>query len=265
MRHRLKGRQFGRNTSHRKALFRSLVTSLIQHEKIETTLAKAKELRGIADRMITLGKRGDLHSKRLALSYIRSRDVVTKLFDDIAKRSANRPGGFTRIVPTRVRYGDSAEMAVIELVDAPGEVYKGPASKTKKKAAPKKKAEKVEKAAEAEAVTETAEEAAEAPAEETAEAPAEEAAAETEETKAEAAPEEAPAEAPAEEAKAEEAPAEVEKKEEEAAIQYMRYAKAPAVTAGAFFMSWFTSHSRRVFVAEIPTPPCCRGGSRAAS
>jgi len=221
MRHRLKGRQFGRNSSHRKALFRSLVTSLIQHEKIETTLAKAKELRGIADRMITLGKRGDLHSKRLALSYIRSRDAVAKLFDDIAKRSANRPGGFTRIIPTRVRYGDSAEMAVIELVDAPGEVYKAPSAKPKKKAAPKKKAEKAEKPAEAVAATEAVEETAaeavtdeavEAPAEEAAEAPAEEAASEE---KSEAGEEEEKAEAAPEEAPSEDAPAEEEEKKEE--------------------------------------------------
>jgi len=238
MRHRLKGRQFGRNTSHRKALFRNLVTSLLQNEKIETTLAKAKELRGITDRMITLGKRGDLHSKRIALSFIMSRDVVTKLFDDIAKRSANRPGGFTRIVPTRVRYGDSAQMAVIELVDEPGTVYEGPAAKPKKKAAPKKKAEKAKKEAKAEAPAETAEEtAAEASSEEAAadatteeaveqapEAAAEEAApkkaesedAPAEEEKAEAAPEEAPAEeAAAEEAKSEEAPAEEEEKKDE--------------------------------------------------
>lgn len=167
----MKGRQFGRNSSHRKALFRNLVTSLIAHEKIETTEAKAKEIRGIAEKIITLGKKGDLHAKRMAMAYIQSRDVVAKLFDDVAPRCANRDGGYTRIVKTRVRYGDSAPMAVIELVDKPGTVYQGP---SKKKAAPKPA---------------PAPKAEEPVAEETAaaEAPAEEAAA-PEETKAEEAP-----------------------------------------------------------------------------
>jgi large subunit ribosomal protein L17 len=115
MRHRNTGRQFGRNSSHRRALFRNLVTSLLEHGKVETTEAKAKEIRGIADKMITLGKRGDLHAKRLALAYIQSRDVVAKLFDELAPRSANRNGGYTRIIKTRIRLGDSAPMAVIEL------------------------------------------------------------------------------------------------------------------------------------------------------
>jgi len=177
----MKGRQFGRNSSHRKAMFRSLVTSLIEHEKIETTEAKAKEIRGIAEKMITLGKKGDLHAKRMAMSFIRSRDVVAKLFTDVAGRVANREGGYTRIVKTRVRYGDSAPMAVLELVDKPGEVYKAP---SKKKAAPKPKAEPKAKKEKAKAVEEAVEEVvktAEAPAEETApaegakaEAPAEE-------------------------------------------------------------------------------------------
>lgn len=156
------GRQFGRNSSHRKALFRNLVTSLIEHEKIETTVAKAKEIRGIAEKMITLGKKGDLHAKRMVMAYIQSEDVVAKLFSDVAPRCANRNGGYTRIVKTRVRYGDSAPMAVIELVDKPGEVYKGAAPKKKAapapKPAPEVKAEpKVEAAAPA--VEETAVEA----------------------------------------------------------------------------------------------------------
>jgi len=115
-----KGRQFGRNSSHRKALFRNLVTSLLEHERIETTEAKAKEIRGVAEKIITLGKKGDLASKRMAMSYIRSRDVVAKLFDNIAPRVAERNGGYTRIIKTRIRLGDSAPMAILELVDREG-------------------------------------------------------------------------------------------------------------------------------------------------
>ena len=174
----MKGRQFGRNSSHRKALFRNLVTSLIAHEKIETTEAKAKEIRGIAEKIITLGKKGDLHAKRMAMAYIQSRDVVAKLFDDVAPRCANRDGGYTRIVKTRVRYGDSAPMAVLELVDKPGTVYQGPAAK--KKSAPVKAEEpKVEAAAPVAVEEPVAEAPAEAPA---GEAPA------PEEAKAEDAP-----------------------------------------------------------------------------
>lgn len=129
------GRQFGRNSSHRKALFRNLVTSLLEHGRIETTEAKAKEMRSIAEKMITLGKRGDLSAKRMALAYIQSRDVVAKLFDEIGPRSASRPGGYTRITKTRIRLGDSAPMAVIELVDAESKAAAGPKAK-KEEAAP---------------------------------------------------------------------------------------------------------------------------------
>ncbi|MBI5190757.1 MAG: 50S ribosomal protein L17 [Nitrospirae bacterium] len=185
MRHRNTGRQFGRNSSHRKALFRNLVTALLEHDRIETTEAKAKEMRGIAEKMITLGKKGDLSSKRMAFGYIQSRDVVARLFDTIAPRVANRPGGYTRITKTRVRNGDSAPMAIIELVDKEGTVYQP------KAAAPKK-----EKAAPAPVA------AAPAPAPAVEEkAPAEEAAAPAEETAAES------TEAPAEAAATEEAPA----------------------------------------------------------
>lgn len=117
MRHRKRGRQLGRDTDHRRALFRNLVTSLLEHEKIETTEAKAKELRGIADRMISLGKRGDLHARRLALAYIQSRPVVAKLFSDIAPRFMDRKGGYTRLIKTRIRPGDGARMSVVELVE----------------------------------------------------------------------------------------------------------------------------------------------------
>ena len=117
MRHACTGRQFGRNSGHRKALLRTLVRSLLAHEKIETTVAKAKEIRSLADKMITLGKRGDLHARRQALSFLQDEAVVTGLFGDIAPRFAARNGGYTRIVPTRQRMGDAAPMAVIELVE----------------------------------------------------------------------------------------------------------------------------------------------------
>lgn len=116
MRHRKNGRQLGRNTSHRKALFRNLVVSLLEHERIETTEAKAKEIRGFADRMITLGKEGTLHARRRAQSFLQNRSVVSKLFQDVAGRFHDRDGGYTRIIRTRLRTGDAAEMVALELV-----------------------------------------------------------------------------------------------------------------------------------------------------
>ncbi len=116
MRHLKKGRQLGRKTKHRWALFRNLVTSLLDHERLETTEAKAKEMRGFTDRMITLGKEGTLSARRRALEFLRSKDVVSKLFSDVAGRFKDRPGGYTRIVKTRRRIGDAAEMVAIELV-----------------------------------------------------------------------------------------------------------------------------------------------------
>ncbi|HXN05612.1 MAG TPA: 50S ribosomal protein L17 [Nitrospiria bacterium] len=117
MRHKCAGRQFGRNSGHRKALFRSLVTSFFAHERIETTEAKAKEIQSMTEQMITLGKKGDLHARRQALSFIRDKDVVARLFKDIAPRFSSRAGGYTRVVKTRRRLGDGAEMAIIELID----------------------------------------------------------------------------------------------------------------------------------------------------
>lgn len=116
MRHRNYGRKLSRNTEHRRALLRNLVTSLIIEERIETTLPKAKEARVAAERMITLGKRGDLHARRLAASYSLSAPAVKKLFDDVAKRYESRNGGYTRIVKTGWRSGDGAETAVLELI-----------------------------------------------------------------------------------------------------------------------------------------------------
>lgn len=117
MRHKIAGRKLGRTTSHRLAMFRNMVTSLFEHERIVTTTQKAKELRPIAEKMITLAKRGDLHARRQALSYIRSKAVVDKLFTDIKDRFEDRNGGYTRILQTGVRKGDAASMAIIELVD----------------------------------------------------------------------------------------------------------------------------------------------------
>ncbi len=116
MRHRKSGRRLGRTTSHKEAMFRNMVTSVFEHERIVTTTPKAKEVRKVVDKMITLAKRGDLHAKRQALSYIRSRDVVAKLFDEISVQFTDRNGGYTRIIQTGQRRGDAAPMAILELV-----------------------------------------------------------------------------------------------------------------------------------------------------
>ncbi len=121
MRHRKRGRQLGRNTKHRLALFRNLATSLMEHERIETTEAKAKELRGITDRLVTLGKQGTLHARRGALRVLQTKAAVSKLFDDIAKRFPDRHGGYTRIIKTRQRPGDAAKLVAIELVETGAE------------------------------------------------------------------------------------------------------------------------------------------------
>ncbi len=117
MRHRKKGRTLSRTASHKKATMRNMATSLFRHERIETTTAKAKELRPFAERLITLGKRGDLHARRLAGRLIADRQVLGKLFDDIGPRFMERPGGYTRVLKLGNRRGDAAEMALIELVD----------------------------------------------------------------------------------------------------------------------------------------------------
>jgi large subunit ribosomal protein L17 len=117
MRHRKAGKKLSRKTSHRKALMRNLVTELLRHGRIRTTLAKAKAMRSPAEKMITLGKRGDLHARRQALSFIQSKDVVHELFDTIAAKYAEREGGYTRILKLGLRKGDAAPMAIIELVE----------------------------------------------------------------------------------------------------------------------------------------------------
>lgn len=115
MRHRNYGKKLSRNTEHRRSLLRNLVTSLILEERIETTVAKAKAARGIAEEMITLGKRGDLYARRLAASYVLTPAAVKKLFEDVAKRYQGRNGGYTRLVRTGWRQGDGADTAVLEL------------------------------------------------------------------------------------------------------------------------------------------------------
>lgn len=121
MRHRQGGRKLGRTTSHKEAMLRNLVTAFLKHEKIVTTDIRAKELRRVAEKMITLGKKGSLHARRQALAVIRERDVVKKLFEELSARYGDREGGYTRIVKTGYRVGDSAPLSVIELIPKPGE------------------------------------------------------------------------------------------------------------------------------------------------
>jgi large subunit ribosomal protein L17 len=116
MRHKLAGKRLGRTTSHKLAMLRNMVTSLFEHERIVTTAEKAKELRPVAEKMITLAKRGDLHARRQVLSFVRSKNVVEKLFTEIKDKFSDRKGGYTRILKTGIRKGDAADMAIIELV-----------------------------------------------------------------------------------------------------------------------------------------------------
>ncbi len=138
MRHRRRRGKLARPTAHRSALLRNLVTSLLDHELVETTDARAKELKRIADKMITLGKRGDLHARRQAAAVIRTREVLSKLFGGLAERYKARPGGYTRVLKSRIRVGDAAPLSIVELVDrpAPGKAAPEP---TPEKKAPEKK------------------------------------------------------------------------------------------------------------------------------
>ena len=129
MRHQVAGRKLGRTTSHRIAMFRNMVTSLLEKERIRTTRQKAKEVRRIAERMITLGKRGDLHARRQAFAYIRDKAVVHKLFEDLSRRYAQRPGGYTRILHLPPRPGDNADMTYLELVERDGKEAKAASDK----------------------------------------------------------------------------------------------------------------------------------------
>lgn len=213
MRHRKSGRRLGRNSSHRKAMLRNMVTSLIDKEQITTTDARAKELRKLAEKMITLGKKGTLHARRQALEVIRDKKVVAKLFDRLAPRYTDRPGGYTRIVKLGYRSGDNAALSMIEFVEeefTPKPKKKKAEEKPAKKAAPKKKDEAaVEEAPVEDAAVETAAEEPPVEEEKSEETPAEEENTK-EEPLAEEAAEETKEEVPAEEEKAEEE----EKKEE---------------------------------------------------
>lgn len=117
MRHGMQGRKLNRTSSHRKAMFANMAVSLLTHEQIKTTLPKAKDLRPYVEKLITLGKRGDLHARRQAISILRDDKVVAKLFGEIAERYKERAGGYTRVLKAGFRYGDAAPVAVIELVD----------------------------------------------------------------------------------------------------------------------------------------------------
>ena len=119
MRHRNSGRKLNRNSSHRKAMFKNMASSLLEHEVIRTTLPKAKELRGVIEPLITLGKTDSVANRRLAFARLGSRDAVTKLFNEVLPRSASRPGGYVRVLKTGLRDGDKAPMAIVELVDRP--------------------------------------------------------------------------------------------------------------------------------------------------
>ncbi len=164
MRHRIAGRKFSRHTQHRRSMFRNMLVSLLQHERIQTTLAKGKELRSWADKMITLGKKGNLHARRRAFALLRDREAVKKLFDEIAPRMKDRQGGYTRVYKMGWRQGDAAPLSLVELVtfshpeqkksrmkkakEALGKVTpkrKGKEEKKEEKKAEKKEEKKVEK------------------------------------------------------------------------------------------------------------------------
>ena len=175
MRHRKSGRKLGRTATHRSAMFRNMVVSLFEHERIETTDAKAKELRRIAEKLITRGKAGTLHARRMAARYVRNPSVLQKLFSDIAGRYSEREGGYTRIIKLGNRKGDNAPISIIELMPAGAPVKK-------KKASPAKPVESKESFTAAPAEAPEAVEAAEAPVVEA--APVEEAAPEATESDA---------------------------------------------------------------------------------
>ncbi len=156
MNHNVYGRKFGRTANQRKALFRGLICSLFEYERIETTVARAKAIKATAEKLVTFGKRGDLHAKRMVFSYIPNRTVVAKLFAEIAPRFTERNGGYLRIVQTRQRVNDRASMAIIEFVDydakkakiAPVAEKKGEAKTEKKETKAKKPAALTKKPAE---------------------------------------------------------------------------------------------------------------------
>jgi large subunit ribosomal protein L17 len=154
MRHKVHTFKIGRSGAHRRAMLANMVSSLIEHGQIKTTLTKAKEARRFADKMVTLGKKGDLHRRRLAIAKLRDKDAVKKLFEEVAPQFAERNGGYTRIIKLGRRMGDAAEMCILQFVEADEVVKKSKKSKPAKKTA--KTAEAVEEAAEAAEVAEEA-------------------------------------------------------------------------------------------------------------
>src|SRR5512142_1387488 len=156
MRHKIATWKLGRNTSHRRALLRNLVTSLILEERIETTVSKAKAMRPLVEKMITLGKRGDVAARRLALSYLMTRESVDKLFDTVAPRMGERNGGYLRIIRTGFQKGDGAEKAFIELLGSEKVIAEKQQKRAEDRAKRRKEAKKAMEEAEAQAGTETA-------------------------------------------------------------------------------------------------------------
>jgi large subunit ribosomal protein L17 len=144
VRHRRSGRKLGRDASHRKALYANLTSALIEHGRIKTTVAKAKEVRPVAEQMITLGRRGGVPARRQALKFLRSQDVVHKLFSDVGPRFADREGGYSRIVRIGPRLGDAAEMAYLELVDYTPEAAPARPRRRREEAEPEPEPETVE-------------------------------------------------------------------------------------------------------------------------
>ena len=145
MRHQVRGRKLGRTASHKKALLRSLATSLLKHKRIKTTISKAKEARGFVESLITKAKKNDLHAQRYVISYINDKEVVKELFSEIIPKIGDRKGGYTRVIKLGNRMGDAAEMAILELVDYNDVINaKAEEHKEKKEAKAKAKKEKIE-------------------------------------------------------------------------------------------------------------------------
>jgi large subunit ribosomal protein L17 len=147
MRHRVRGRKLGRKKSHKEQMLRNMVISLFQHESIRTTDAKAKEARRLAEKLLTWGKRGDLHSRRMVLRYVASAEVVRKIFEDIAPRFGSRNGGYTRIVKLEVRRGDAAPVVLLELTEKSKELEEEKAARKAKKEARKEAKRKADEEA----------------------------------------------------------------------------------------------------------------------
>ena len=170
MRHQRTGKKLGRDSAHRRALYANLASELIEHERIKTTLTKAKAVKPLAEQMITLGRRGDIHARRQAVAFLRSKDIVHKLFDELGPRFAERPGGYSRIVRLGPRLGDAAEMVYLELVDTPLVFKKKPSDGDAARACRPGRRQAEEVGAEAEDAAEAAEPVDEAAAEEEPEA-----------------------------------------------------------------------------------------------